>query len=135
MGRDLADGKVFPVSEAMILQIARSYGIGRKMGRAVIFSPEDRVRWITLTEANRFLEACSEHLRPLVLFLLYVGARCGEALWLDWSQVDLGRGHVTFPKTKNDARGVPLHPRVCAALANLPHREGRDVPPSRWPCV
>src|SRR5262245_45453995 len=40
MARDLA-GKVFPVSEAVILQTARRYGIGRKMGRAVIFSPED----------------------------------------------------------------------------------------------
>jgi hypothetical protein len=39
--RDLASGKVFPVSEAVILQTARKHGIGRKMGRAVIFSPED----------------------------------------------------------------------------------------------
>jgi hypothetical protein len=41
MARDLASGKVFPVSEAVILQTARKHGIGRKMGRAVIFSPED----------------------------------------------------------------------------------------------
>jgi hypothetical protein len=33
MARDLASGKVFPVSEA-ILQTARKYGIGRKMGCA-----------------------------------------------------------------------------------------------------
>jgi integrase len=39
--------------------------------------------------------------------------------------VDLGRAHVTFPKTKNgEARGVPLHPRVVAALANLEGRKG-----------
>jgi hypothetical protein len=38
--RDLA-GTVFPVSEAVILQTARKYNIGRKMGRSVIFSPED----------------------------------------------------------------------------------------------
>jgi hypothetical protein len=41
MARDLANGKVFPVSEAVILQTARKHGIGRKMGRAVIFSSED----------------------------------------------------------------------------------------------
>ena len=52
-------------------------------------------------------------------------ARAGEALWLDWSNVDLERRHVTFPKTKNgDPRGVPLHTRVVAALAALPSREG-----------
>src|SRR5215217_6381617 len=40
IARDLA-GTVFPVSEAVILQTARRHGIGRKMGRSVIFSPED----------------------------------------------------------------------------------------------
>jgi integrase len=65
-----------------------------------------------------------EHLRPLVIFMLYTGARAGEALWLDWRDVDLSRAHVTFPKTKNgDARGGPLHPRVVAALTTIPHRD------------
>src|SRR5262245_34404238 len=40
MARDLA-GSVFPTSEAVILQTARKIGVGRKMGRAIIFSPED----------------------------------------------------------------------------------------------
>jgi hypothetical protein len=40
MARDLA-GAVFPVSEAVILQTARKHGIGRKMGRAIVFSPDD----------------------------------------------------------------------------------------------
>jgi integrase len=86
---------------------------------------EERVRWLTLEEANCLIEACSQHLRPLVTFLFYTGARAGEALWLDWRCVDLMRGHVSFPKTKNgEVRGVPLHPRAIAALANLPHRKG-----------
>jgi integrase len=60
-----------------------------------------------------------------VTFLLYTGCRVGEALWLDWRHVDLAHRHVTFPKTKNgEPRGVNLHPRVVAALANLPHRTG-----------
>jgi integrase len=88
-------------------------------------SSDPRIRWITIEEANRLVEACSEHLRPLVIFMLYTGARAGEALWLDWKMVDLSRAHVTFPKTKNgEARGVPLHPRVVAELANLKHRSG-----------
>jgi hypothetical protein len=40
LARQLA-GSVFPVSEAVILQAAREHGIGRKMGRAIIFTPED----------------------------------------------------------------------------------------------
>jgi integrase len=87
--------------------------------------PKGRVRWITPAEADRLITACAAHLRPLVVFLLYTGARVSEALYLDWRQVDLQRSHVDFTSTKNgEARGVPLHPRVVAALANLPHREG-----------
>jgi hypothetical protein len=40
MARDLA-GNVFPVSEQVILQTARKHGIGRKMGRTIVFSPND----------------------------------------------------------------------------------------------
>ena len=91
--------------------------------------PPGRVRWLVPELADRLIEACSEHLRPLVIGDLPAlhGARMGEALWLDWRYIDLRRGHVTFPvdpsdgrRTKNnEPRGVPLHPRVRTALANL----------------
>ncbi|MGD1039109.1 MAG: site-specific integrase [Roseiarcus sp.] len=87
--------------------------------------PKGVVRWIKPDEAERLIEACAEHLRPLVIFMLYTGARVGEAVWLDWSNVDLGKAQVTFPKTKNgEPRSVPLHPRVVQVIANLSHREG-----------
>src|SRR5690242_20363821 len=40
LARELA-GTVFPVSEATILEAARKYGIGRKLGRSIIFGPDD----------------------------------------------------------------------------------------------
>jgi hypothetical protein len=40
MARDLA-GTVLPVSEAIILQLARKHGVGRKYGRVIGFSPDD----------------------------------------------------------------------------------------------
>jgi integrase len=87
--------------------------------------PPGRIRWIAIDEADRLIAACSEHLRPLVIFMLYTGARAGEALWLDWRDVDLSRAHVQFPKTKNgEARGVGLHARAVAALANLNRKTG-----------
>jgi integrase len=89
-------------------------------------SPPGRVRWLSVDEADRLIDMCGPHLQPLVTFLFYTGARAGEAVWLDWRQVDLVRGHVMFLDTKNgESRGVPLHGRVIAALANLPHRDGK----------
>jgi integrase len=88
-------------------------------------SPPGRVRWLRPDEADRLVAACSDHFRPLITFLFFTGARIGEALWLDWRNVDLIRRHAVFIDTKNgEKRGVPLHPRVVAELANLLHREG-----------
>lgn len=85
--------------------------------------PAGRIRWLAPDEAEGLIEACSDHLRPLVIFMFYSGARMSEALYLDWANVDLGRAHVRFLDTKNgDPRGVPLHSRIVAELANLPHR-------------
>lgn len=59
-------------------------------------------------------------MRPLLYFLLYTGARMGEALWLEWAQVDLQRSTVTFLDTKNGtSRSVPLHPVLAGILASL----------------
>jgi integrase len=88
--------------------------------------PKGRVRWITFEEAERLLDACSAHLRPLVMFLLGTGARMSEALYLDWREIDLANAHVTFLDTKNgEHRGVPLHPRLVAALRVLRSKQGR----------
>jgi len=88
--------------------------------------PAGRVRWLTFEEAERLIDACSPHLRPLVLFLLGTGARMSEALYLDWREVALELGQVTFLDTKNgEHRSVPLHSRVANALRVLRHKQGR----------
>lgn len=71
------------------------------------------------------IAGCAPHLAPLVTFMLFTGCRVGEALALDWRDVDLSRAHASFLDTKNgDRRGTPLHPRAVAALAGLTHRVG-----------
>lgn len=94
--------------------------------------PKGRTRWLTYAEADRLLEACrykdrapETTIAPLVEFLFYTGCRIGEALSLDWAQVNLAQRHIVFLDTKNgDDRGVPLHPRAFTVLANLSHRAG-----------
>lgn len=87
--------------------------------------PKARIRWLTPAEAGRLVAAAGGHLKPLLTFLLYTGARLSEALYLDWRDVDLARAEVRFVATKNGtARGVPLHGEALTALANLAHRRG-----------
>lgn len=110
-----------PVSAILNHAAARGLCDARRIARPVL--PKGRVRWISPDEAERLISACSPHLRPLVIFLLYTGARMSEALYLDWRDVNLQGSQVQFIDTKNgESRGVPLHPRALAALASLPHR-------------
>jgi integrase len=110
---------------AAILNNAHRVGLCEHRMVARPAQPVGRVRWISPSDAERLIAMCSPHLRPLVIFLLGTGARVSEALYLQWPQVELARGHVSFLATKNGTdRGVPLHPRVVAELANLPGREG-----------
>jgi integrase len=116
--------KVFTPVSAILMHAAK-----RKLCDKPAFErpqqPRGRVRWITFDEADRLIAHCAPHLAPLVTFMLFTGCRIGEALALDWRDVDLSRAHAAFLDTKNgDRRGTPLHPRALAALANLSHRTG-----------
>src|SRR5262249_40407391 len=71
--------------------------------------PPGRLRWLTPEQAERLIAASGGHLRPLVIFLLYTGARIGEALWLDWGAADLNRSNVTFPVRPKRRRRPQYH--------------------------
>lgn len=84
-----------------------------------------RIRHLSHAEANRLVSGASDHLKPLLIFLFGTGARLSEALYLQWTEVDLTKCHVTFANTKNgENRGVPLTDKVVEALAALPNRVG-----------
>jgi integrase len=85
------------------------------------------LRYFTPEEAERLLDACGVHLRPIVLFCLYTGARHGEAVGLRWYQI--AGGHVNFVKTKTeDGRLVPLNEAVLAMLDSIrPMKAGGKV--------
>lgn len=81
--------------------------------------------FFTPREACALIDAAAPHLKPLLIFLFGTGARLSEALYLDWSNVDLGAARVRFFKTKSgNPRNAGLPPAAVAALANLPHRMG-----------
>lgn len=68
------------------------------------------------TRDKRFME----HFELLVIFLLLTGLRLGEALALQWSNIDLEHGVVYVYQSKvNKSRNVPLHPVVIRILKKL----------------
>lgn len=92
---------------------------------------DTRDRFLETEEIERFIEACAEEIRPLALFLFLTGARSGEAVKVEWSDIlEVGgvkKVRLTSIKGKDrkpKIRLVPLHKRVLEALEKLPHREG-----------
>ena len=87
---------------------------------------EARTDWLKPTEATALIEAAADHLRPLITFLICCGPRLGEALDLNWSDVDLAHARVVLRKTKSKKdRQVDLPPRAVAALSTIAGRTGR----------
>lgn len=75
--------------------------------------PRGRVRFLSDDERKALLEVCkkstSKHLYKVVIIALSIGARKNEILGLEWKDVDLQRGLVTFYDTKNkEIRALPI---------------------------
>jgi integrase len=76
-----------------------------------------RTEWLTPAEVDALAAGAARHLQPLIVFLAGTGARLGEALALDWADVDLQHGRALLRETKNGSdRIVDLCPPVLAAM-------------------
>ncbi len=81
------------------------------------------VPFLDLDDQVRVASVCPEPLRWLVLVLLDLGLRLGEALALEWRDVDWKRQVVTIRKSKNKKpRTVPFTERGAAALREAQKR-------------
>jgi integrase len=77
-----------------------------------------RERILTLEEERRLLDVCTgrrKHLKPLLIFLLSTGARIGETLKLEWSDIDFQGGLITFQALNTKT----LKTRKVAITSNL----------------
>lgn len=121
------DAKPAAVMRAVIAPmraVLRSAGVTTKL--PIYRFQNARKDYLTEAQARRLIAESIAHLQPLLIFLLSTGARLGEALALDWREVDLQARRVVFLDTKNgETRGVPLNAAALTALANLKHRTGR----------
>jgi integrase len=85
--------------------------------------PKGRIRFLSVDEARRLLEAASPHLRPILITALETGMRRGEILRLTWNDVDSRNRTLYVAEAKNGApRHVPMSARLKATLDALPRR-------------
>jgi integrase len=74
---------------------------------------------MSVAEEIKLLDACSEHLRPIVIAALDTGMRRGELLNQKWEHVDFDRNLLSVSHSKTaegEHRPVPLTSRVRAML-------------------
>ncbi|MGA8212004.1 MAG: site-specific integrase [Candidatus Sulfotelmatobacter sp.] len=88
--------------------------------------PPARTGFLTLDKFEELIKLLPTHLRPLVTLLYYCGTRIGEALQIEWSQVDLDARLIRLEpdQTKtSEARVLPL-PSVLVAMLKAMGKTG-----------
>jgi len=94
-----------------------------KKVRRVKLLPENnrRLRYLSKEECRALLNACAEHLRPIVVTALNTGMRKEEILSLEWEKnVDLKHGFILLDKTKNgERREIPINKTLRETLKGL----------------
>jgi hypothetical protein len=89
--------------------------------------PGPRKGFLERPKFYELLGALASYLRPLIGFLYWTGVRKGEALQIEWDQVDLDEGIVTLldTQTKNsEPRVIPLPSEVAAMLRVIEPKTG-----------
>lgn len=87
-----------------------------------------RPRFLLPEEFTRLHAAAAPHLQPMLTLGICTGCRAGEMMGLEWADVDLQGARIILWEdgTKSGRRRVAtLPPAAVAALAGLPHRDGR----------
>ena len=72
----------------------------------------DRIRYLSYDEEDRFVAACKGPLRPVVITAINTGCRKSELLSLTWDDVDFERGTVSVRAgyAKNgESRSIPMN--------------------------
>jgi integrase len=90
--------------------------------------PPARKGFLDRNQFEELVALLPTHLRPLILFLYWCGVRLGEALQIEWPQVDLARREIRLEEeqTKNaEPRVVPLPSVLVSMLADIDPKLGR----------
>jgi len=84
-----------------------------------------RVRWLTKKEAERLLNELPPHLRDMAAFTLVTGLRQSNVTGLQWSEINLEKGHALIhPDQSKTKRAIPV-PLNSIALEVLERQIGK----------
>lgn len=112
-----------------MLNLAREQNIIQNVPKVYLLKePPARKGFLELASFEELLKLLPAHLRPLILFLYWCGVRKGEALQIEWSQVDLKSRLIRLEEdqTKNDeARVVPLPSVLVNLLSEVTPKVGK----------
>jgi integrase len=89
--------------------------------------PSARKGFLTIDKFDELVGLLPTHLKPLVTLLYFCGTRIGEALQIEWSQVDLDARTIRLEpeQTKTDeARILPLPPVLVMMLKGIKPKTG-----------
>lgn len=85
----------------------------------------ERLRFLSSEECETLIDACPDHLRPIVTVALNTGMRKNEILKLKWDQIN--HGFILLVDTKNgERREIPINENVRRVLTSTIRR--LDVP-------
>jgi integrase len=85
---------------------------------------KQRIRWLTVEEANRLLNELPSHLKDMADFSLSTGLRASNVTGLRWNDVDLIKRHAWIhPDQAKANKAIPV-PLNAHALAILKRRRG-----------
>lgn len=79
---------------------------------------KQRIRWLTLEEANRLLKELPPHLKDMAAFSLATGLRASNVTELQWQDVDLKKSHAWIHPDQAKTK------KAIAAMAVLNARVG-----------
>lgn len=115
--------------------IRRGFNILREEGKLAIVpkiklmkEPAARRDFLEPTKFEELLNALPSYLHPLLALLYYTGARKGEALAIQWDQVDLDAREIRLhdEQTKSgEGRVLPLPSRVVDLLRGIKLKHGK----------
>ncbi|MGA9155317.1 MAG: site-specific integrase [Candidatus Sulfotelmatobacter sp.] len=131
----LAEGVGTAMINRSLACLRRMLRIAQEEGR-IHFVPKIRLQkepparkgFLEMEKFNQLLRLLPTHLRPLITLLYYCGVRVGEALQIEWPQVDLEAQLIMLAEhqTKNaEARTVPLPSVLVMMLAAIEPKRGK----------